>query len=158
MININNIFLSKWAVCCSFIPGETVRAVLAPWLDVEAGQTGLHLGPGPVGLLHPNSTKQTGGYRWAGQQSGIQPEIFLYHNYLNISYEDQVVHYQKHQCSLVGLTIFNIYILCIRCYAFTFDILKVFHFSTYFGYFGKLNISQMPLAAFWKFDERMKNI
>ena len=56
--------------------------MLAPWLDVEAGQTGLHLLPGPLGLLHTNSTKQTGGLCRAGKQ----PEIFLY--YLGWSEED----------------------------------------------------------------------
>ena len=82
-------------------------AVLAPWLDVELGQAGLHLGPGPVGLVHTNSTKESAGQGRAGHQPGIQPEIFFYHNYLNISYEDQVVNYHKQQHSFVGLTKLN---------------------------------------------------
>ena len=77
---------------------------MTPWLYVEVGQTGLHLSPGPVGLVNTNSTKQRGGYCGAGLQPGIQPEIFLYHDYLNISYEDQIVNYHKQQSSFVGLT------------------------------------------------------
>ena len=53
-------------------------AVLAPWLDVELGQAGLHLGPGPVGLVHINSTKE--------------------------KKEEKEVNYHKHQPSFVGLT------------------------------------------------------
>ena len=47
-------------------------AVLSPSLDVEMGQAGLHLGPGPVGaLVHRNSTKETGGYGGAGQEPPV---------------------------------------------------------------------------------------
>ena len=101
------ISLSKWEVRGSFIPGDTVRAVMAPWLDVEQGQTGLHLSPGPVGLVHTHSTKESAGYYGAGHQTGIQPQIFFYHNYLDISYEDQVVNYHKQQHSFVDLAKFN---------------------------------------------------
>ena len=82
-------------------------AVLAPWLDVELGQAGLHLGPGPVGLVNTNSTKEGAGQGGTGHQPSIQSEIFFYHNYLYISYEEQVVNYHKHQRSFVGLTKFN---------------------------------------------------
>ena len=80
---------------------------MPPWLYVELGQTGLHLSPGPVGLVHTNSTKESAGYCGAGHQPGIQPEIFFYHHYLDISYEDQVVNYHKQQHSFVGLTKLN---------------------------------------------------
>ena len=73
-------------------------------MDFVVGEAGLHLSPGPVGLVNTNSTKQSGGYNGAGDQPGIQPQIFFYHNYLNISYEDQVVKYHKQQHSSVGLT------------------------------------------------------
>ena len=80
-----------------------MRAILATRLDVEMGQAGLHLVPGPVGLVHLHSTQESAGHCRAGDQPGVQSEIFFYHNDLNISYEDQVVNYYKHQRSFVGL-------------------------------------------------------
>ena len=89
-----------------------MRPVLTPRLDVEMGQTGLHLGPGPVVLLvHRNSAQESAGYGGAGHQPPVQSEIFFYHNYLDISYEDQVVNYHKQQRSFVCLTKLNYLII-----------------------------------------------
>ena len=53
---------------CSFLPRRLVRSVVTPGLDVELGQAGLNLGPGPLAQVHANSVL-AGGFHYHPQSS-----------------------------------------------------------------------------------------